>query len=306
MLDGGGAGGGAGAGASGWGGVPQGVHGGQRGPGGGLADGGGAGQQAAMAMPPPQADAASGVVRPRPAAARPLVCRVGGAILVHQLPYSCPFQMESLDIGLSEKFQGYKTRGKKNCCACCSTCITRVTAAVSAQGEGRVAAHLPGAKPPGSHDHGGIGFGGPGGHDAPPSAQAYGFHALPSAYGPSPAGGPPRAGFSQPPPLQQGRPPSGPQGYGPYGPTPAAPAGSGGSGRNMHSGFGGPGGSHMGLGPPEFGSGGGGGGGGGGGLGPPSHMGGGGFGAPAAGRGGYGVPLAGRGRGGMHGPLVPY
>jgi len=227
VLDGGGAGGGAGAGASGWGGVPQGFHGGQRGPVGGIADGGGAGQQAAMAMPPPQADAASGVVRPRPAAARPLVCRVGGAILVHQLPYSCPFQMESLDIGLSEKFQGYKTRGKKNCCACCSTCITRVTAAVSAQGEGRVAAHLPGAKPPGSHDHGGIGFGGPGG-------------------------------------------------------------------------------SHMGLGPPEFGSGGGGGGGGGGGLGPPSHMGGGGFGAPAAGRGGYGVPLAGRGRGGMHGPLVPY
>ncbi len=80
VLDGGGDGGGAGAGGGGRGGVPQGFHGGQRGSVGGIAGGGAAGQQAAMAMPLPQADAAGGVVCPNSAAARLLVCK-GGRVL---------------------------------------------------------------------------------------------------------------------------------------------------------------------------------------------------------------------------------
>ena len=110
------------------------------------------------------------------------------------------------------------------------------------QGEEEAAApHLPGAKPPGSHDHGGIGFSGPGyGEDGAAGAgaqpQTYTFHPPPHAagYGAHPGGpppgGPPPRGPARPggpfqgqPPLPQGPPPGGPppaQGYGPYGPPP--------------------------------------------------------------------------------------
>lgn len=178
----------------------------------------------------------------------------------------------------------------------------------SVQGEGEAPApHLPGAKPPGSHNHGGIGFSDPGYNEdgaagAGAQAQTYTFHpplhapgygarpGVPPPSGPPPRG-PPRPGgpYQGQPPLPQGPPPGGPplaQGYGPYGPPP------GGMMNVNLPGFGGP------MGGGDFG--------GarmmGGGYGPQGQMGGG-FGG--VGRG-YGPPMGGRGRGGSMQPLVPY
>ncbi|KAK9837309.1 hypothetical protein WJX81_005363 [Elliptochloris bilobata] len=132
--------------------------------------------------------------------------------------------------------------------------------------EEAVAAHLPGAKPPGSHDHGGIGFSGPGFNEDNSAAAGNGQG---------------QTYIFNPPPA-----------YGPYGPPPGpgsmtnvnmpgygAPMGLMGGGE-----YGGPG---M-MGAP-------------GGYGPSGQMGGG-FGG--VGRG-YGPPPGGRGRSSMQ-PLVPY